>query len=200
MRLFEAEVRADSITASASGVNFTTHASNFSLANRSAALPIKHTVSTPNWRKHSERIDMAGSFISTKAARAAALRVGGMGAIAVLKPLSMGIVTVALKLYSGLLFRPWQRRRRTIPGYRSAITSHTLGSDFRCLAEGSHWGNRRATHKYRRNRGLFRPAAEEQGSVGPAKTEGIRHGVFDLRLARLVGHEVHAGGLGVLSF
>src|SRR5215469_14989307 len=152
MRLFEAEVRADSITASAAGVKFTTQASNFSLANRSAALPIRDTVSTPNWRKHSERIDMAGSFMSTKAARAAALRGGGMGAVAVLKPLSMGIVTVALKLYSGLLFRPWQRRRRTIPGYRSAITSHTLGSDFRCLAKRSYSGSCCATHKQEKSR------------------------------------------------
>src|SRR5579859_5517863 len=102
MRLFEGEVRAAFITASASGVNFTTHASNFSLLMRSATLPLRGTVSTPNWRKHSERIVRAGSFISINAARAAALRALGMGATAVPKPLSMVVVTVAFKLYSGL--------------------------------------------------------------------------------------------------
>jgi hypothetical protein len=47
---------------------------------------------------------------------------------------------------------------------------------------------------------LFGPAAEEQGTVGAAEAEGVRHGVFEICFSGVVGDEVHAVGLGVLIF
>src|SRR5579872_80661 len=90
MRLFEGDVRADSITALAGGANFTTHASNFSLVSRSAAFPDITTLSIPNCRKQSTRSPLAGSFRSTKAARAAAFRPVESGVTDVPKALSIG--------------------------------------------------------------------------------------------------------------
>ena len=88
MRLLEGELRAASITFSAAGLSFTTQASNFSLAKRSAAWPLMTTESIPNCLKHSARTARADSLTSTKAARAAAFRVGGM-AVRLPKALSM---------------------------------------------------------------------------------------------------------------
>src|ERR1700693_682088 len=88
MRLFEGEVRADSITASAPGARWSTQASNFSRRRRSAALDDPITVSIPNWRKHSVSRNLADSFRSTRAARAVPFLVGA-GAKAVPQAFSM---------------------------------------------------------------------------------------------------------------
>src|SRR5580704_11653570 len=101
MRVLEGDVRADSIAASASGPNFNTHASNFSFFRRSGTLLVITTVSTPNCRKQSVRIILAGSFRSTKATRADAFLGGGMGARAVPRDLFISVGAVALKPYSG---------------------------------------------------------------------------------------------------
>src|ERR1700732_2334765 len=96
MRLFEAEVRADSMAASASGPNFNTQASNFSFFKRSGTLAVITTVSTPNWRKQSDRIILAGSLRLTKATRADAFLLGGIGVRVVPRDLFMS-VAIALK-------------------------------------------------------------------------------------------------------
>src|SRR2546422_5357326 len=78
MRLFEAEVRAACITASASVPRLSTQASNFSLLSRSGALSFTTTVSTPNCLKHSPSVIRADSLIPIKATRADALFVTGI--------------------------------------------------------------------------------------------------------------------------
>src|SRR5580704_3195889 len=88
MRLLEGDVRAASMTASASGPRRMTHASNFSWRRRSAALAETSTVSMPNWRKHSVSSAREDSLRSTRAARAAAFLMG-MRAGAVPKAFSM---------------------------------------------------------------------------------------------------------------
>src|SRR5580704_9822714 len=94
MRLFEGEVRAASITASAPGARLSTQASNFSRRRRSAALDDTITVSIPNWRKHSVSRNLADSFRSTRAARAVPFLVGA-GAKAVPKAFSMGLGSIS---------------------------------------------------------------------------------------------------------
>src|SRR5579862_5109306 len=73
-RLLEGELRAASITASEVSTRGSTHASNFSLRMRSAALADTATVSIPNWRKHSLSNEREDSFKSTRAVRAEAFR------------------------------------------------------------------------------------------------------------------------------
>src|SRR5271165_6915265 len=46
-------------------------------------------------------------------------------------------------------------------------------------------------------RGLLVPAAEQQGAVGAAEAEGVRHGIFEFGFAGVVGDQVHAGGVRV---
>src|SRR5579862_2557797 len=94
MRLFDADVRAASITLAAPPSRGMTQASNFSFANLAAASPFRATGSMPNWRKQSVRTVFAGSFRSTRAARAAAFLAGGIGAIAL--PRALSIVGLAL--------------------------------------------------------------------------------------------------------
>src|SRR5436309_6930752 len=81
MRLFEADVRAACITASASSTRLSTQASNFSLLIRSGALSLTTTVSTPNCLKQSESVIRADSFMPIKATRADARFVAGIEAI-----------------------------------------------------------------------------------------------------------------------
>src|SRR5260370_786206 len=88
-RLFEGELRAASITASAPSPRASTQASNFSFFRRSAAFEVTITVSIPNWRKPSDRSARAGSFKPTSAVRATAFRLGGAGTKFVAKALSM---------------------------------------------------------------------------------------------------------------
>src|ERR1700746_57150 len=78
------------MTACAPGPSFTTHASNFSFFRRSAAFADITTDSIPNCLKHSLKMLRVPSLRSTKAIRAAAFLVWGMGARAVPKPVSMG--------------------------------------------------------------------------------------------------------------
>src|SRR5580704_6451663 len=66
-----------------------TQASNFSRLRRSAASPVTETLSTPNLRKHSARVFLAGSFILTRATRAAAFLGLSVGMTAVPKALSI---------------------------------------------------------------------------------------------------------------
>src|ERR1700691_3072340 len=104
MRLLEGEVRAASISFSAPGARFTTHASNFSWRKRSAEPAEVTTVSIPNWRKHSVSKNRDDSFKSTKAARAAFLPVG-VGARAVPKAFCMMRDRLGTKLDCGLSHR-----------------------------------------------------------------------------------------------
>jgi hypothetical protein len=76
MRLFERDRRADSNTDVALLPTRTTHASNFSLASRSARSPVMATLSIPNCRKHSESRLREVSCKSTSAARAENFLVG----------------------------------------------------------------------------------------------------------------------------
>jgi hypothetical protein len=46
---------------------------------------------------------------------------------------------------------------------------------------------------------LLRPSPEQQCTVGAAEAERVRHGVFELGLAGLIGDEIHAAGFGVLA-
>src|SRR5712691_1828745 len=98
MRLFEHEVRADSITASAPGPNFTTQASNFSLCKRSGISPVMTTVSMPNCLKQSDKTFLADSLISIRATRAKTFLLGGMGETVLLRAFSISVVVIALKL------------------------------------------------------------------------------------------------------
>src|ERR1700736_2766512 len=75
-RLLRGEGRAASMTISAPSAKFRTQASNFSWCSRSAALADTTTVPLPNGRNHSASNVRAESFKSTRAVRAAALRVG----------------------------------------------------------------------------------------------------------------------------
>src|SRR5262249_6441591 len=116
MRLFEAEVRADSMTAWAAGPNWITQASNFSFFSRSEASPLSETLSMPNCRKHSERVFLPGSFMSTRATRAEAFLVLRVGRTPVPRDLSI-TGNDCPEIYSVTLHRQWQRRRRPIPEY-----------------------------------------------------------------------------------
>src|SRR6266480_4327005 len=78
MRLFEADVRAACITASASSTRLSTQASNFSVVSRSGALSLTTTVATPNCLKQSASVIRADSFMATKATRADARFVTGI--------------------------------------------------------------------------------------------------------------------------
>src|ERR1700680_4414699 len=86
-RLFEGELRAASITASAPSPNPRTQASNFSLCRRSAASEDMTTVSILNCRKHSASRVLDDSFKPTSAVRAADLRTVGARAKVVAKAL-----------------------------------------------------------------------------------------------------------------
>src|ERR1700730_7808268 len=124
MRLFEGELRTDSITASAPEPNCSTQASNFSLRIRSGTVPLINTASIPNCLKQSDKTERVGSGISTRATRAQAflLRRGGV-ASTVPKAFCMAVGN-ALKLHFGLYFRPWQRVKRPMPEYKGLITGH----------------------------------------------------------------------------
>src|SRR5581483_512823 len=76
MRLFERELRADCSTGVALLPTRTTHASNFSFANRSGFSPDTVMASMPNCRKHSDNRLLVFSCKSTRAARAENLRLG----------------------------------------------------------------------------------------------------------------------------
>ena len=123
MRPFEAEVRTDSITGTASGVRWTTQASSFSRRNRSRTSPAMTRVSIPNCLKQSISKERAGSLISTRATRAEAFFVRGGGARTIPDP---DVFCMALgnapRHYSGLPSGPWQTDRRTIRGYQGSIT------------------------------------------------------------------------------
>src|ERR1700739_4013864 len=95
-RLLEGELRMDSITDSATAARARTQASNFSLCRRSAAFVVIGTVSTLNWRKHSDKSARYGSFKPTNAARAAVLRRMGRGARVAAKALFISLGTTPL--------------------------------------------------------------------------------------------------------
>src|SRR5579872_3100675 len=116
MRLLEDEVRADSITSCAPGPSLTTQASNFSFFRRSAASPLSATLSMPNCRKHSASVLRKGSLMSTRATRAEAFLFESAGITRVPKALSIDEIILA-SIYSVLLYRHWQRRRRPIHEY-----------------------------------------------------------------------------------
>ena len=69
------------------------------------------------------------------------------------------------------------------------------------IGQGSHWRHSRASPILEQITGeLLRPAAEEEGAVGSAKTEGIRHGIFHVNLAGLVGNVIQiALGVGIFE-
>src|SRR5437016_3029552 len=125
MRLFDGEVRTDSITGSASGRNDSTQASNFSLCMRSGMLPVMATASIPNCLKQSDKRERVGSLISTRATRAEAFLLGG-GAARTLPDAFRMAMGNALKLHSGLRFTTWQRVRRTVSRYQGLITGNEL--------------------------------------------------------------------------
>ena len=85
-------MRADSMTASAGGASFNTQASNLSRRSRSAESEPRTTGSMPKCRKHSEIMALAGSLRSIRAALAEDFRIGGEGAEADAKWLSMGLI------------------------------------------------------------------------------------------------------------
>src|SRR5258708_38352632 len=45
-----------------------------------------------------------------------------------------------------------------------------------------------------------RPATKQQRPVGATETERIRHGVFNFRLAGVVGNKIHSRSFRVLTF
>lgn len=57
-------------------------------------------------------------------------------------------------------------------------------------------GFRKATHTER----LLVPVAKQQRAVGSAETKRIRHGVFEAGFSRLIGNQIHPGGIGVGIF
>src|SRR5271165_5105714 len=95
MRLFEAEVRTDSITGKASGVSCTTQASSFSRWSRSRTFPVITIATMPNCLKQSASKARAGSLISTRATRAEDFRLrGGGGASAIPEDFCMALDTI----------------------------------------------------------------------------------------------------------
>ena len=112
------------MTSSAPGLSFNTQASNFSRGKRSTALSVTTMVSIPNCLKQSCKTFPVDSFRSTRATRAENFRLRGMTETAVSSISSITGVIRAVKPYSGLAFRPWQRSKRPILGYKSIITSN----------------------------------------------------------------------------
>ena len=112
------------MTSSAPGLSFNTQASNFSRGKRSTALSVTTRVSIPNCLKQSRRTFPVDSLRSTRATRAENFRLRGMAETAVSSNSSITGVVPAVKPYSGLAFRPWQRSKRPILGYKSIITSN----------------------------------------------------------------------------
>src|SRR5215472_11585948 len=90
MRLLEREVRIASITACAPGPSRTTQASNFSFCSRSAAFCGIRIDSIPNCLKQSVRTVRWLSLRSTRAIRALAFLLNGVGAKAVPRAFCMG--------------------------------------------------------------------------------------------------------------
>src|SRR5581483_9713763 len=181
IRLFEAEVRAACITGSAPLLSFMTHASNFSRPIRAAASPLRGTTSIPNCLKHSVNMLRTGSCRSTKAARAALFRVLGMAVTTDRRPLSISALLSVPKTIV--------RCARGV-GKGAEDQSASPKYDYRGRAKGhSHCCKSQKTRNLR-VRDLFTPAPEQQCSVGPAKAEGIRHGVLQGGLPRLVGNVV----------
>ena len=125
------------MTACAPGPSFTTHASNFSFFRRSAAFADITTDSIPNCLKHSLKMVRVPSLRSTKAIRAAAFLVWGMGARAVPKPVSMGGWRFSLPD----LFWPVKTGLAKVLGafsrYKSVITNGGLTGYLRGLAKGA---------------------------------------------------------------
>src|SRR6266850_707471 len=102
MRLLEVEVRMASITGCAPGPSRTTQASNFSCCRRAAELAGISTGSMPNCLKQSVRMVRVLSLRSTRAMRAAACLVWGIGAKAVPKALSIDVGKPRRNSYSGV--------------------------------------------------------------------------------------------------
>src|SRR6476620_9463081 len=123
MRLFEADVRTDSITGTASGARCTTQASSFSRCNCSRTFPVNTTASIPNCLKQSASKTRAGSLISTRATLAELFLLRGGGATTIPDDFCM-----AFGEFSNHYSRPprdaWQRVRRPIYGYQGVITEN----------------------------------------------------------------------------
>src|ERR1700730_6755446 len=113
IRLFEGDVRTDSITGAASGVRCTTQASSFSLFSRSDTPPVSNRASIPNCLKQSASKERAGSLISTRATLAEAFLLRGGGASTIPDDFCMAFGDFS-KLYSRPPRDAWQRDRRPI--------------------------------------------------------------------------------------
>src|SRR5579862_1522241 len=121
MRLLEAEVRTDSMTGTASGAKWTTHASSFSRCSRSRTFPLITTASIPNCLKQSTSKARAGSLISTKATLAEDFLLRGGGARTIPDDFCI-VFRGILQLHCGLHSAPWQRRKWPLSGYQGLIT------------------------------------------------------------------------------
>src|ERR1700737_333480 len=127
MRLFEADVRTDSITAAASGASCNTQASSFSLCSRSGTFPVSTTDSIANCLKQSASKARPGSLRSTRATLAEAFLLRRGEARAVPDDFCMTL-EIALKLHSGPPSAAWQRDRRPMLRYKGVITRNELTS------------------------------------------------------------------------
>jgi hypothetical protein len=158
------------------------------------------------------------SLRSTKAIRAAAFLVWGMGARAVPKPVCMGGWRFSLPN----LFWPAKtglaKVLRAFLRYKSVITNGRLTGYLRGLAKDAtpvrharlyRGASLRLGRRGRlplRERGLslrkngLRPAFEDYGSVGSSEAEGVGERVIQAGFAGLVGDEVHVFRVGILVF
>src|SRR5450755_1022236 len=125
MRLFDAEVRTDSITGMASGTSCTTQASSFSRCRRSRTFPVNTTASIPNCLKQSTSKARAGSLISTRATLAEVFLLRGGDARTIPDDFCMAFGECP-EHHSRPPRGPWQRDRRTIYGYQGVITGNGL--------------------------------------------------------------------------
>src|SRR5579864_3803747 len=125
-RLLEGDLRAASITASAPLARGRTHASNFSLCRRSAALDDMTTVSIPNWRKHSASRVREESFRSTRAVRAVDFRVTGGGGRTYADVFTMVGDNRILKVHSGAASGRLKEHKGPTGQYQSVITFDAL--------------------------------------------------------------------------
>src|SRR5215469_6964808 len=137
MRLLEGEVRMASMTASAPGPSRITQASNFSFCRRCAESAGICTASIPNCLKQSARIAFVESLRSTKAMRAAAFLVWGMGAKAVPKAVCIFGAEPQLQSHFGLTRCVCKGSGGPILGYKSVITMDGLTGYFGLLKTAS---------------------------------------------------------------
>src|SRR5262249_24392127 len=175
-----------------------TQASNFCRRRRSWASVVTATGSMPNCRKQSAITEWVTSLKPTNAARAAALRVLAEGVSVVAKALSMSGKTPL----SIVIVRPTGRSakfQRANPR-REKVHYQKCGRGRKDITRKKPHQIRGFSQSRKGRRRLVVPAAEQQRAVRSAKTERIRHGVFEAGFSGLVGHQVHPGSVRVGIF